>query len=216
MYVPSHFAETDPAVLHAFLREHPLALLVTPDLETTHVPVLFDPAAGPHGTLRCHVARANAHSRILAAGAEVLAVFTGPEHYISPSWYPSKQEHRKVVPTWNYIAVHARGTATSFEDPPALLAHLRELVDTHEAAFEQPWSVDDAPADFVENLTRSIIGIEIRLTSLQGKWKMSQNRPLPDRTATAGGLEALENPRSSAVAREVLRTIPQCEPPKSH
>lgn len=191
MYNPAHFAETRPDVLRAFMRAHPLGALVTtgPDgPEATHLPLYLD-AAGQ--LLRCHMARANPQWRQIVSAGRVLAIFTGPEHYITPNWYPSKEEHGKVVPTWNYVAVHAVGSARLFDDTPALLRHLNELTDTHEAGFAEPWSVADAPADYVEGLTKAIVGVEITIDRLEGKWKTSQNRPAADQEGVVAGLDAL-------------------------
>jgi transcriptional regulator len=189
MYIPGHFREDRLDVLHALVREHPLATLVTvgPNgLTANHLPMLIDPEPAPFGTLVGHLARGNAQWR--DAGEPALAIFTGADHYISPSWYPSKQEHGKVVPTWNYSAVHAHGILQVHDDPEWLRALVTRLTGTHEAQFEQPWKVADAPADYIDGLLNGIVGIEIPIQRLEGKWKMSQNRSEADREGVAQAL----------------------------
>jgi transcriptional regulator len=191
MYNPASFAETRVDVLHAFIRAHPLGVLVTngPDgPEATHLPLFLD---APAGLLRCHMARANPHWQRLQSGARVLAIFSGADHYITPNWYLSKREHGKVVPTWNYATVHASGAARLIEDAPSLLRHLNELTDSHEAGFTERWSVADAPPDYIEGMAKAIVGIEIAVDRLEGKWKVSQNRPAADQESVIAGLEAL-------------------------
>ncbi|HEY4365267.1 MAG TPA: FMN-binding negative transcriptional regulator [Bryobacteraceae bacterium] len=209
MYNPAAFAENRAEVLHSFLRAHPFGTLVTngPDgPEASHVPFFWDAEAG---LLRCHMARANPHGRLLTSGARVLAVFTGPHHYITPNWYASKQEHGKVVPTWNYTAVHASGSARLFEDAPSLLRHLHELTDSQEAGSSHPWSVADAPPEFIEGQMKAIVGIEIAVERLEGKWKLNQNRPAADRDGVIAGLETLGSPDSREVARLMRDRRPQ-------
>jgi transcriptional regulator len=201
MYLPKHFEQTERAALVALMRERPLATLViaTPDGPTADlIPLEFVADAGPHGTLRGHVARANPLWR--HAGAQALAVFTGPEAYISPGWYPSKQEHGKVVPTWNYTMVQARGTLRAVDDAQWLRDFVGRLTERHEATQAQPWSVDDAPADYVQHLLRAIVGIEIALTSLVGKWKVSQNRSAAERAGVARGLAPAQAAMSDLIA----------------
>jgi len=201
MYNPAAFAETRVDVLHAFIRAHPFGTLITngPDgPEATHLPFFWDAEAG---LLRCHMARANPHNRLLQDGARVLAVFTGPQHYITPSWYVSKGEHGKVVPTWNYTAVHASGSARLLEDAPSLLRHLHELTDSQEGGLVDPWSVADAPAAYIEGLAKAIVGIEIAVDRLEGKWKLNQNRSTADRDSVIAGLEALDSHASREMAR---------------
>ncbi|MBE0547058.1 MAG: FMN-binding negative transcriptional regulator [Rubrivivax sp.] len=192
MYLPPHFEQHDPAALHALMREHPLAALVSSGpggLTADHVPLQFDPAAGEYGTLLGHVARANPLWRV-AAGTPVLALFSGPQAYVSPSWYPSKAAAHKVVPTWNYAVVHAHGVLEAVDDAPWLRALVGRLTDHHEAPRPAPWSVDDAPADYIQQMLRAIVGIRIPVTRLVGKWKVSQNRSQADRLGVAAGLAA--------------------------
>lgn len=202
MYLPSHFEQTDAAALHALMDAYPLATLVTLGADgftADPVPLLFDATAGAHGTLRGHVARANPLWR-QADGQAVLAVFHGPQAYVSPSWYPSKAAHHKVVPTWNYAVVQARGTLRAVHDGPWLQALVSRLTERHERGRAEPWAVADAPADYVQQMLRAIIGIEIEVTQLVGKWKVSQNRDAADRQGAADGLEALGDDAARAMA----------------
>ena len=187
MYLPAHFEQTDTHALQALMLEHPLATLVTLQngLPTAdHVPLEFDATTQ---TLRGHVARANPlwHA---AAGQPVLAVFAGPQAYITPSWYASKAATHKVVPTWNYTVVHASGTLRAIEDAPWLHELVTRLTAHHENPRAQPWAVSDAPADYVQQMLRAIVGIEIAVHTLLGKWKVSQNRSVDDRQGVAVGL----------------------------
>jgi transcriptional regulator len=187
MYRPSHFAQEDPATLQALMREHPLATLVhagTGDLSADLVPLAYDAATN---TLRGHVARANPLWRE-AAGQPVLALFHGPQAYVSPSWYPSKALHHKVVPTWNYAVVQAHGRLEVVDDAGWLRELVGSLTESQEAAQTAPWRVEDAPADFVQQMLRAIVGIQIAVDGLEGKWKMSQNRDAADRDGVIAGL----------------------------
>ena len=202
MYLPKHFEQADRAVLIALMRERPLATLIvaTPEGPTADlIPLEYAEGEGPHGTLRGHVARANPLWR--HAGAQALAVFAGPQAYVSPGWYPSKHEHGKVVPTWNYAMVQARGTLAAVDDAPWLRALVGRLTDHHEATQLQPWAVGDAPDDYVQQMLRAIVGIEIPLASLAGKWKVSQNRSVADRQGVAEGLAAAQ-PEMAALVRD--------------
>ena len=193
MYTPKHFEQTDPAALHGLMREHPLAALVTlgsDGLTADHLPLEFDatPAPGhPHGTLRGHVARANPLWQ-QAAGQPVLAIVRGPHAYVSPSLYPSKAQTHKVVPTWNYTVVHAHGTLHAVADAPWLHALVSRLTRHQEAPRTGPWAVSDAPDDYVQQMLCAIVGVEIPVQRLMGKWKLSQNRSEPDRRGVADGL----------------------------
>jgi transcriptional regulator len=194
MYSPSHFAETRTDTLHALIEAHPLGTLVmhTADgLVADHVPfeIGAPSAAAPYGTLRAHVARANPLWR--QAGAGALVVFQGPSAYVSPSLYQEKPASGKVVPTWNYAVVQAHGVLRAIEDPAWLLALLERLTARHEAPRAAPWAVADAPPEYIDSLLKAIVGIEIPLDRLDGKWKLSQNRPPADRAAVAGDCAAL-------------------------
>jgi transcriptional regulator len=200
MYQPTHFRQDDAAQLQALMRAHPLGTWVTQQdggFTADHVPFLFDASRGPRGVLLGHVARANPVWR--AEGAS-LVVFQGPQAYVSPSWYPAKAEHGKVVPTWNYAVVHVHGRARAFDDRAALRALLDRLTQEHERGQAAPWSIADAPAEYVEQLLGAIVGIEIEVERLEGKWKMSQNRPAADRLGVAGGLQRQGGDEAQAVA----------------
>jgi transcriptional regulator len=199
MYLPKHFEQSDPAALAALMHDHPLATLVlaTPDGPTADLlPLEFHAGVGAQGALRGHVARANPLWR--HAGAAALAVFHGPQAYVSPNWYPSKREHGKVVPTWNYAMVQARGALRAVDDAAWLRALVGRLTERHESTQPAPWAVSDAPDDYVQQMLRAIVGIEIELTSLLGKWKVSQNRSQADRQGVA---EALATDPMAALVR---------------
>ena len=203
MYLPSHFEQHDTEALRALMREHPLATLVSLQADgptADHVPLEFDAATR---TLRGHVARANPLWRV-AGGQAVLAVFCGPQTYVTPSWYASKAATHKVVPTWNYTVVHAHGTLQVIEDAPWLHDLVSRLTRHHESPRARPWAVSDAPDDYVQPMLRAIVGIQIPVDRLVGKWKVSQNRSAADRQGVAQGL-ALEaqNPQAAAMARLV-------------
>ncbi len=193
MYLPAHFEEKRPAVLQALVRTHPLGLLITADaagtLSANSVPFMLeaDPAGGP-GILRAHVARANPLWHEARGDAESLVVFQGPQAYVSPGFYPSKAEHGKVVPTWNYVMAQGRGRLRAVEEAPWLHALVTRLTERHEASRAQPWAVSDAPDDYIRAMLRAIVGIEIVLTSWVGKWKVSQNRSAADREGVARGM----------------------------
>jgi|SRR5450631_1733378 transcriptional regulator len=193
MYLPAHFEESRPAVLDALMRAHPLATIVTltgAGMVANQVPLLAAAAASGRGILRGHVARANPMWRDALAGVETLAIFQGPQAYVSPSWYPAKREHGKVVPTWNYCTVHAWGLLRVHEDAQWIRALLDELTHVHETPMEAPWSVDDAPAPYVAALVAQVVGIEIEVSRFQGKWKVSQNQPARNRAGVMAGLAA--------------------------
>ena len=213
MYVPEAFAERRPAVLQAAIREIGFASLVShgPDgLQASHIPTLLDEAAGPLGVLEGHFARANPHWRSLADGDQVLALYTAANAYVSPSWYPTKAQTHKVVPTWNYLAVQARGRIEVIDDAAALTDLVTRLTAAHEVGRAEPWAVSDAPADFVQSMVRGIVGFRLTLTGLEGAWKMSQNRSVGDQAGVRAGLEAENDPRSDAVVA-VMTTLPPKE-----
>lgn len=193
MYIPSHFAEPRVDVLHQLVRAHPLATLVTlssSGLNANHIPLHLSPEPSPLGTLRGHVARANPLWRDSVEGVETLAIFQGPDAYISPSWYPTKLETGKGVPTWNYAVAHAYGTLRVMDDPAWLRPHLEALTGQNEARFPEPWHVDDAPPDYLEKMIGAVVGIEIVITRLSGKWKVSQNQPAVNQAGVVAGLRA--------------------------
>jgi len=202
MYLPAHFEQSDRAQLATLMAAHPLATLVTrrdDGFTADHVPLIYEPAHGEFGLLRGHVARANPLWRE-AANSEVLAIFGGPHAYVSPSWYPSKAESGKVVPTWNYAVVHASGPLRVVEDATWLRGLVQDLTQRHEGPRAQPWQVGDAPEDYVQQMLRAIVGIEIPLDALTGKWKVSQNRGAADRHGVAAGLDGEAGDSAAAMA----------------
>jgi transcriptional regulator len=191
VYVPPLFKEDRINVLHDAIRTAGLVTLVTlmPDgLIASHVPMLLDPEPAPYGTLLGHVARPNRQAKGAVAGTEALAIFQGPDAYITPSWYETKRQTGKVVPTWNYVTIHAYGTIEFFNDAERLLDIVTRLTDREEARRAAPWAVTDAPSDFIDVMLKGIVGFAIPITRLEGKWKMSQNRPAEDRTGVVEGL----------------------------
>jgi transcriptional regulator len=212
MYIPKHFEETDPTTLQALIAAHPLATWVTIDdsngpaeLLANHIPFTLDPTRGLYGTLVGHVAKANPVWRVFSKTSPSVIAFQGPEIYITPSWYPSKQEHGKVVPTWNYAVVHAHGIPTAISDADGLLKIVSFLTNTHEdrmqnASGKTPWQVSDAPADYIESMLNAIVGIEIPVAKLEGKWKTSQNRPKSEQIGVISGLNELATPNALAMA----------------
>jgi len=191
MYLPAQFKEDDVAALHRAIDQIGFGTLVTQSdagLEANHVPMLIDGAAGPNGTLIGHVSRGNPVWRAARNDTETLAIFLGPNGYITPSWYPTKRETGKVVPTWNYASVHVYGRIEFFEDSERLLGVVRRLTDRHEAGRARPWAVSDAPADYIAGMLKGIVGFALPIARLQGKWKMSQNRVAADRAGVAAGL----------------------------
>lgn len=208
MYIPKHHEETDLETIHALIRAHPLGALITQDdgrLNANHVVFLIDDARGECGTLVGHVARANPVWKALATDA--LVIFQGPEGYISPSWYPSKQAHGRAVPTWNYAVVHAHGRPRAIEDKDWLRAHLNDLVTRNESGFAVPWRISDAPEDFVQAMLNAIVGIEIPIARLEAKWKVSQNRDDADKLGVIAGLTARGAPGDAEMAEMVRGAI---------
>ncbi|HEX3575316.1 MAG TPA: FMN-binding negative transcriptional regulator [Rhodopila sp.] len=205
MYVPAHFNEDRVEVLHAQMRATGLATLVsmTADgLLASHAPLLLDPDPAPYGTLIGHLAKANPHARSADPNVQTLVIFQGPDGYITPSYYATKREHGKVVPTWNYTAVHAYGVLDVFDDPARLRAVVTRLTDRHESRRAQPWAVTDAPDAFIEGMLRGIVGISLSIVRLEGKVKMSQNRPATDIEGVVRGLrQDAEDGLAEAVVR---------------
>lgn len=202
MYIPPAFREDDIAVLHAEMRAVRLAQLVTATADgliATPVPLIVDGTEGPYGTLYGHVARANPQWKTAPVG-EAMALFMGPHTYVTPSWYATKRETGMVVPTWNYIAIHAYGTVEFFEDADRLLDVVTRLTNLHEGARAEPWAVTDAPDSFIRSQLRGIVGLRIPIARLEGKRKMSQNRNEADRAGVAAGLAASDSVADQAVA----------------
>ncbi len=205
MYLPAHFEESRSEVLHQLLRVQPFATLVTQGADgvtADHLPLHLEPGVGPCGALHGHVARANPLWQ-QAADSEVLAIFHGPQAYVTPSWYPSKREHGKAVPTWNYVVVHARGRLRAIDDAAWLRRQLEALVARHETGFAEPWQISDAPPDYIDRMLTAIVGIEIVITSLVGKWKTSQNQPAANRAGVVAGLRERGTADALAMAQLV-------------
>lgn len=193
MYLPPHFEATDPASLHQLMRAHPLGALVTQGeqgLDANHLPFEFDADEGEHGILRAHVARNNPLWQEVKEGQEVLVIFRAVEGYISPSWYPSKQAHHKQVPTWNYAVVHAHGRIRVRDDARFVRRLLATLTRTQEVAEPAPWKMADAPRDYIEAMVQAVVGIEIEVSQLVGKFKLSQNKEEGDRLGAVDALQA--------------------------
>jgi len=207
MYLPSHFKQDDLPTIHAALQAAGLVTLVTADdggLVASPVPMLLEPGEGPYGTLYGHLARANRQAKA-APTLPALAIFQGVDAYITPSWYATKQQTGKVVPTWNYIAIHATGPLDLFDDADRLLALVTRLTERQESPRSAPWAVRDAPDEYIASQLRAIVGFRLRIATLEGKWKMSQNRTAEDRAAVRAGLSAEGLP-------EVAALIPQGSP----
>ena len=206
MYMPKHFEESRTELLHDLIRSRPLATLVTlspSGLNANHIPLHLSEDPPPFGTLRGHVARANPIWQDLVQDVEALAVFHGPDTYITPSWYPTKEETGRVVPTWNYAVVHAHGDLRVVDDPLWLRTLLEKLVFQNERQLSQPWALHDAPADFIEKMIGAIVGIEIVITRLLGKWKVSQNQPAQNREGVIQGLRESKLPDASEMANMI-------------
>jgi transcriptional regulator len=208
MYVPTHFKEDRLAVLHDAIRQAGLATLVTggPEgLDASHVPMLLDLTPAPFGTLFGHIARANPQWRGAAPDLQALAIFLGPDAYITPSWYATKRQTGEVVPTWNYVAVHAHGRVRFFDDPERLLGLVTKLTEAHEAGRPRPWAVSDAPGQYIRAHLAGIVGFELPIARLEGKWKMSQNRSTEDRAGAADGLDLEGDTVVAAIVRTAGR-----------
>jgi len=194
VYIPEHFRETRIEVLREFIGQHALGTLVAVTAEgisANHIPMQLLPASDAGlGVLRGHIARANSLWRLLPAESAVLAIFIGPDHYVSPSWYPSKREHGKAVPTWNYATVHVTGSIRFIEDAAWLYQLVESLTDEHEQGHVDRWRITDAPPDYVAGMVRAIVGFEIQVSAIEGKFKASQNRSAADRAGVAGALRA--------------------------
>jgi transcriptional regulator len=210
MYLPPHFAESRPELLRQLMLAYPLAVLVTlgrDGLVANHIPLEYDPEPAPGGTLRGHVARANPVWNDFSAEVGALAVFQGPQRYISPSWYPTKAETGKVVPTYNYLVVHASGPLRIVEDPIWLRQLVERLTSQFESRRSDPWHVSDAPDDFIAGQLRAIVGIEIPVAKLVGKWKVSQNRTRTDREGVVQELRASGDDADAVIAHWVEESL---------
>jgi transcriptional regulator len=198
MYIPRANQENRVPVLHKLIEDQPFASLITvgsSGLFASHIPMVLE-QNGAMGRLRGHISRANRQWRDYTPSVEALAIFSGPQHYITPNWYPEKQESGKAVPTWNYVVVHAYGHLKVIEDGEWLMAHLQKLTGIHEAESPIPWKIGDAPADYIASQMKGIVGLEMNLERLEGKWKVSQNRSEKDRSGVAKGLAELNTTES--------------------
>ena len=212
MYTPKVNAEEEVHALRQFVHDNPLCALVTQTdhgMIASHIPMVLHEDGSGFGTLRGHVARANPQWRDYTASEQALGIFTGPQHYISASWYPGKKTHGREVPTWNYVAVHVYGFLRTVEDTDWLLEHLRHLTDKNEVIAEIPWRVDDAPPEFIRKLTGAIVGIELQVSRVEGKWKVSQNRNEHDAAAVMDGLDVVGTPASAAMKELVQSRRPR-------
>ena len=210
MYLPKHFEAQDPERLRSLIQRYPLGSLVTATergLDANHIPFLFTDSGSAAGTLRGHIARANPLWRAPVRDATALVIFRGPDSFISPSWYPSTREHARNVPTWNYAVVHVHGVLRFVDDPAWVRAHVDALTREHESRRDPPWAVTDAPAGFVEKLVAAVVGIEISITQLVGKWKVSQNRSIADRVGVVDALEREAAPSGTAIAALIRETL---------
>lgn len=205
MYVPRHLVEDRVEVLHAAIREAGLATLVTPgagEFGVSHIPLFLEPEPGPLGRLVGHLARANSQWKSTPDGSTALAIVLGPNGYVSPSWYATKRETGRVVPTWDYVAVHAHGTVRFFDERDRLLEVVTRVTDRHEHARAVPWKVSDAPSDYLEGLLDAIVGVELTLTRLEGQWKASQNKGEADRHGVEEGLREEGNGALADLVRD--------------
>ena len=205
MYIPTHFSAPGEAALHELIRTYPFATLIMTTgsgVEVNHLPLYLD----DQGVLSGHLARANPLWQAVQAEQPVMAVFHGPHAYVTPSWYATKAQTGMVVPTWNYVVVHVRGTLRVIEDAYWLRAHLAALTAQQESAFEQPWQLEDAPAGFIDKLMQAVVGIEIEITQLTGKWKVSQNQPLANQLGVLQWVGASEAAHGKAMA-EIVRAV---------
>lgn len=212
MYTPAHFAETRPEALHALIRAHPLGMLVThgdDGLDANHLPFELDPSVGPHGRLRAHVARANPVWQQVVDGAEVLVVFRGAEAYVSPNWYPSKHETHRLVPTWNYSVVHVHGSIRFHDDERYVRGLVARLTRRHEAGEPVPWKMGDAPAGHIDTLLGAIVGLEVEVRRMAGKFKLSQNREPRD---VHGAGEALRRQGQAELGDAMAGALPETGP----
>lgn len=210
MYTPDVFRETRTDILHGLIREFPLATLVVPnrgDVVVNHLPMVLRPDAATRGVLVGHVPRTNTVWELMNGQTRAAAVFQGANAYITPSWYPSKHEHGRAVPTWNYAVVHVHGTPRAIDDCRWLLAHLEELTETVESSQALPWKVSDAPQDFTDRMLNQLVGIEMPIDRIEGKWKTSQNRSHTDQIGVVAGLKSRGDPDSLAMAELVARRV---------
>ncbi len=202
MYIPRANEENRVSVMQALMVSHPLATLVTlgdSGLFASHIPMVLENDGSQFGVLKGHISRANRQWRDFVPTVDALAIFAGHQHYISPNWYPGTKEHGKEVPTWNYVVVHAYGPLKVIQDDDWLLTNVEKLTNIHEAGSPIPWKVSDAPKDFIKSQLKGIVGLELPIERLQGKWKVSQNRTESERKGVVEGLSKLNSPESLAM-----------------
>jgi transcriptional regulator len=202
MYIPRHNEEKRVSVMHELIVSQPLGTLVTlgsSGLFASHIPMILENGGSEFGVLKGHISRANKQWRDFVPTVDALAIFSGHQHYITPNWYPGTREHGKEVPTWNYVVVHAYGPLKVIEDKDWLLTNVEKLTNIHEAGSPVPWKVSDAPQDFIKSQLNGIIGVEIPIQRLEGKWKVSQNRTESERKGVVEGLSKLNTPESLAM-----------------
>ena len=210
MYVPKFNDEKDITVLHSLVKSKPLgawSAIANGEIVVNHIPFVLHENSGEFGTLVGHVARSNGIWQAFSTEVDSVVVFQGDQAYISPSWYPSKHKHGKAVPTWNYIVVHAHGIPRTIEDPQWIRQHVNELTDIHESGQQLPWKVSDAPEDYIDKLIGVIVGIEIPITKLTGKWKLGQNRPTADKMGSIAGLMSGDDPQSHGLANQLSHHV---------
>lgn len=203
MYQPPHFSEDSPLAMQGLIRAFPLGLLITSGdagVTANPIPFILDLEASEQGVLRCHVARTNSQWKEIGEGLDALVVFQGAQHYVHPGWYETKRETGKVVPTWNYAMVQVKGRARAIEQAPWIARQIRDLTEMMEGAYPKPWAVDDAPAPYIDAQIRGIVGIEITITAMMGKWKVSQNRSEADREGVVEGLRAHQDQEAHDMA----------------
>jgi transcriptional regulator len=211
MYIPKHFEETRLDVLHQLMRDYPLATVIThgaDGINANHIPIYLDAAQGEFGTLRAHVARANPIWQDLQAEIPVLMIFHGPNSYVSPQWNPAKKVHGKAVPTWNYAVVHCHGHLRVVDDAAFVRANVDELSSRHEAGLPPPWTLDEAPADYAEKMLGAIVGLELVIEKIVGKWKISQNHPGAAQQGVVDGLLAHQGNGAEAMADLMAARLP--------
>ena len=210
MYLPPVFREDKIEVMHDLIKRQSFATLITLDggeICANHLPFIIHPELSEHGTLRGHISKGNPLWKSLSTSDTVLAIFQGADHYISPNWYPSKQDHHKEVPTWNYAVVHAHGTLTIIEDQGWLKSHLNELTNHHERNQQEPWKVSDAPEKYVDQQINGIAGIEIVISKLEGKWKAGQNKKEKDIIGAAEALSEIESSSAKSMSKIMAERI---------
>src|SRR5271163_3857349 len=210
MYIPRHNEEKRVSVMHALITSNPLGTLVTlgaSGLFASHIPMVLEDDGSQFGVLKGHISRANTQWRDFVPTVDALAIFAGHQHYITPTWYPGTYEHGKEVPTWNYVVVHAYGPLKVIQDEQWLLTNVEKLTSIHEAGSPVPWKVSDAPVDFIQSQLKGIVGLELSIQRLEGKWKVSQNRTEKDRNGVIEGLAELNTPESLAMKALVDRSL---------